>query len=60
MDAELVKTLALLAGLEKAWAEYPDDVLAAAKAAATNLDVMKVPTDAAVEPWPPMRAGDGA
>jgi hypothetical protein len=60
MDAELVKTLALLAGLEKAWVEYPDDVLAAAKAAASNLDAIKIPTDAAVEPWPPMRAGDPA
>jgi hypothetical protein len=60
MDAETIRAFALAAGLDKALAEFPDDVAAAAAAAAANLDAINVTTDAAVEPWPPMRAGSSA
>jgi len=50
--------LARRAGLDKALAEFPDDVAAAAKQAADVAAKMKAPTDPAAEPWPPMRAGD--
>lgn len=53
----IVIALAKAAGLEKALAHYPDDVAAAAAQALDNAHVVKVPTDPAAEPWPPMRAG---
>lgn len=59
MDANLVATLARLAGLEKALAAFPDDVLAAAAQALAHREVMQAPEDPAAEPWPPMRAGTG-
>ena len=55
---EMVEMLARRAGLDKALAEFPDDVAAAAKQAADVAAKMKAPTDPAAEPWPPMRAGD--
>ena len=51
-----VLALARQAGLEKAATEYPDDVAAAAEAAAQAQRACAgggQPTD---EPWPPMRA----
>jgi hypothetical protein len=55
----IVIALAKAAGLEKALALFPDDVRAAADQALNNAGVVQVPTDPAVEPWPPMRAGAG-
>ena len=53
----IVEALARAAGLEKALAEYPDDIAAAAAQALNNAGAVKVPTNPAAEPWPPMRAG---
>ena len=58
MDKATMEMLARRAGLDKALAEFPDDVAAAAKQAADVAGKMKAPTDPAAEPWPPMRAGD--
>jgi hypothetical protein len=55
----IIIALARAAGLDKALALFPDDVRAAAEQALQNTGVVKVPTDPAVEPWPPMRAGVG-
>lgn len=57
MNKELIGKLARLAGLDKALAEFPDDVAAAAEQALGNKDGIDYPTDPAAEPWPPMRAG---
>jgi hypothetical protein len=54
-----IAALARAAGLDKALAAFPDDVKAAAEQALNNAGAMKIPTDAAAEPWPPMRAGTG-
>ena len=59
MDQQLVAVLARAASLEKALAEFPDDVAAAAEQALTNAGAVQLPTDPAAEPWPPMRAGIG-
>ncbi len=59
MDQQLFVALARAAGLDKALAEYPDDVRAAAEQSLNNAGSVKVPTDPAAEPWPPMRAGVG-
>ncbi len=55
----LIAALAQAAGLEKALTNFPDDVQAAAEQALNNAGVIQVPTDPAVEPWPPMRPGIG-
>jgi hypothetical protein len=55
----IVIALAQAAGLEKALAQFPVDVAAAAEQARLNAGIVKVPTDPAVEPWPPMQAGIG-
>ena len=57
MDA-LIVILAKAAGLDKALAEFPEDVEAAAHQALHNAGAVRIPTNPAVEPWPPMRAGD--
>ena len=59
MDKELMQALARRAGLDKALAEFPDDVEAAARQAANVADRIKAPADPRTEPWPPMRPGDG-
>jgi len=59
MDKELIATLARAAGLEKALAEFPADVAAAAEQALGNQGGIAYPADPAAEPWPPMRAGTG-
>ena len=59
MDHDLIIALAKAAGLEKALADYPDDVAAAAAQALETARSIRVPTDPAVEPWPPMRPGTG-
>ena len=55
----IIAALAQTAGLQKAIAEFPDDVIAAAQQAMNNAGAVKVPTDPTAEPWPPMRAGVG-
>ena len=59
MDEQLIVVLAHAAGLDKALAEFPEDVAAAAAQALNNTGVIKVSDDPAAEPWPPMRAGVG-
>ncbi|MGE0418310.1 MAG: hypothetical protein AB7O80_16020 [Acetobacteraceae bacterium] len=59
MDQQLLAALAKAAGLEKALAEFPDDVKAAAEQALNNAGSVQYPSDPAAEPWPPMRAGVG-
>lgn len=59
MDKELIAKLAQAAGLDKALAEFPDDVAVAAEQALGNKDAVAYPADPAAEPWPPMRAGTG-
>jgi hypothetical protein len=55
----IIVALAKAAGLDKALAEFPDDVAVAAAQAMNNAGVMQMPTDPAAEPWPPMQAGLG-
>ncbi len=59
MDKSLIQALARAAGLDKAMLEFPDDVYGAAAQAMDNAGAVKVPTDPAAEPWPPMKAGEG-
>lgn len=59
MDQQYLPALARSAGLEKALAEFPDDVAAAAAQALETSGAVQFPTDPAVEPWPPMQAGIG-
>ena len=55
-----VLLVAQAAGLHKALAQYRDEVLAAAKSAASARDAFTATDDATVEPWPPMRTRGGA
>ena len=59
MNKEFVAELARRAGLDKALAEFPDDVAAAAAQAANVAAKIKAPADPRAEPWPAMRAGEG-
>ena len=59
MDKATVELLARRAGLEKALAQFPDDVAAAAEQAERAVARMKVPADPRAELWPPMKAGAG-
>ena len=59
MDKDLIARLAHAAGLDKALAEFPDDVALAVQQALGNQGAVQFPTDPAAEPWPPMRAGIG-
>ena len=59
MDKDLIATLARATGLDKALAQFPDDVAAAAEQALGNTEAIAWPTDPAAEPWPPMRAASG-
>ncbi len=60
MDQQLIASLARAAGLDKALAEFPEDVAIAARQAAGNAGSLAIPTDPADEPWPPMRANPAA
>ncbi len=60
MDQDRIASLARAAGLDKALAEFPDDVAAAARQALSNAGGFAVPTDPAAEPWPPMRPNPAA
>jgi hypothetical protein len=57
MDKETMERLARCAGLDKALAQFPDDVAAAAAQAEGVAKRVNGPTDPAAEPWPPMRVG---
>ena len=59
LDKAMIELLARRAGLDKALAEFPDDVAAAAAQAGNLVERMNAPTDPRAEPWPPMRAGNG-
>ena len=59
MDKDLIALLARAAGLDKALADFPEDVALAAQQALGNQSGIAFPTDPAAEPWPPMRAGAG-
>jgi hypothetical protein len=59
MDKAVIELLARRAGLEKALAEFPEDVAAAAEQASGAVARMKAPTEPRAEPWPPMRIGAG-
>ena len=59
MDRTIIELLARRAGLDKALAQFPDDVTAAAEQAESAAARMKPPSDPRAEPWPPMRAGGG-
>jgi len=52
-SAEIL-AIALAAGLEKIVAQFPDDVIAAAQAAAQDRDDMPA-MENTTAPWPPMR-----
>ena len=54
-----MEAMAKAAGLDKALAEYPEDVAIAAAQALDNAAAVQYPTDPAVEPWPAMKAGIG-
>lgn len=60
MDKTLIEALARQAGLDRALAEFPDCVMAAAKQAIGRSSEINTPTNPAVEPWPPMKVGAGA
>ena len=59
MDKQAMELLARRAGLDKALAEFPEDVAAAASQAAGAAQKIKGPADPRAEPWPPRRVGDG-
>ena len=59
MDKATLELLARRAGLDKALAQFPDDVAAAAEQAENVVERMQAPSDPRAEPWPPMRAGSG-
>lgn len=51
-----VAALAKAAGLDKALAQYPEDIEAAAAQALGHAGAVGYPSDPAAEPWPPMQA----
>lgn len=51
----IVAALAKAAGLDKALAEFPEDIAGAAADAMNHAGAVKAPEDPAAEPWPPMR-----
>jgi len=59
MDEQIVELLARRAGLDKALAEFREEVLIAARQTAAITQRMATPTDPRVEPWPAMRPGEG-
>jgi len=59
MDKAVIELLAQRDGLDKALAEFPEDVAAAAEQASGAVARMKAPADPRAEPWPPMRIGAG-
>jgi hypothetical protein len=60
MDKATIELLARRAGLDKALAEFAEDVAAAAEQAENSIARMRAPTDPRAEPWPPMRPESGS
>jgi hypothetical protein len=60
MEKAVLELLARRAGLEKALAEFPEDVAVAADHARSAVAKMKRSSDPRAEPWPPMRVGVGS
>jgi hypothetical protein len=60
MDKATIELLARRAGLDKALAQFPEDVAAAAEQASTAAARVKLPSDPYAEPWPPMRVRIGS
>jgi hypothetical protein len=58
MDKATLEVKARRAGLDKALAQFPEDVAAAAVQAETVARHIKAPADPRAEPWPPMRVGN--
>ncbi|HET6182878.1 MAG TPA: hypothetical protein VFA03_04720 [Acetobacteraceae bacterium] len=54
-EKELIAALAKAAGLERAWAAFPDDVTAAAEQALGHAAALSDADEPGDEPWPPMR-----
>jgi hypothetical protein len=52
----IIVALAKAAGLDRALADFPDDIEAAAAQALGHANAIKYPSDPAAEPWPPMQA----
>ena len=59
MDKTAIELVAKRAGLDRALAEFTDDVMAAARSAGDAVARIKAPADPRAEPWPPMKAGSG-
>jgi len=59
IDRATIELLARRAGLDKALAEFPDDVAAAATQAGMAAARIQAPADPRAEPWPPMKVGAG-
>ena len=57
IDKATMELLARRTGLDKALAEFPEDVAAAAEQASGASARIKMPSDPRAEPWPPMRTG---
>jgi hypothetical protein len=55
-----IVALARAAGLDKALAQFPADIAAAARGAASARDALPVQDNVAAEPWPPMRVRDSS
>jgi hypothetical protein len=59
LDEEVIEARAHAAGLERAWMQCREDVLAAAREAARLGAALPV-LDPTAEPWPPMRVPSGS
>jgi len=59
MDKAVFELLVGRAGLDRALAEFPDDVAAAAASAGNAVARINAPADPRAEPWPPMKVGSG-
>jgi len=57
VDKDTIEVLARRSGLTRALAEFPEDVVTAAKQAADVAQKIRRPADPTAEPWPPMKAG---
>jgi hypothetical protein len=58
MDKATIELLARSAGVDKALAHFPEDVVAAAEQASGAVARIKAPADPRAELWPPMRTRD--
>jgi hypothetical protein len=56
-DEATIEIQAKAAGLERAWTEFREDVIAAARLVAAQRPALAAIQPAA-EPWPPMRVAD--